>query len=197
MHYFIWVPAHAQLQKEAREKEETSQRMLMAEKRVRVLEDDNRQLRREASEMKKELDKLRKEVRNVNGCRIQGCEQKGSMASVKWPASHTHNCKCRAHAALMGVSAICASHYSFQIHKVVTDVHVYVQKLQNSSSKSPRSPTQCVASPNRKRQCSGASHDELDNSTIDEQDEETEPFLGAGKRGDSSRVDVQAVAAGL
>lgn len=120
-----------ELQKEAREKEETSQRMLTAEKRVRVLEDDNRQLRREASEMKKELDRLRKE------------------------------------------------------------------KLQNSSSKSPRSPTQRVASPNRKRQCSGASHDELDNSTIDEQDEETEPSLGAGKRGDSSRVDVQAVAAGL
>ena len=52
-----------QLQKEAREKEETLQRMLAAEKRVRTLEEDNRHLRREVSEMKKELDKLRKEVR--------------------------------------------------------------------------------------------------------------------------------------
>ena len=51
-----------QLQKEAREKEETLQRMLSAEKRVRALEEDNRQLRREHSEMKKELDKMRKEV---------------------------------------------------------------------------------------------------------------------------------------
>ena len=51
-----------QLQKEAREKEETLQRMLSAEKKVRALEEDNRQLRREHSEMKKELDKLRKEV---------------------------------------------------------------------------------------------------------------------------------------
>ena len=52
----------AQLQKEAREKEETLQRMLSAEKKVRALEEDNRQLRREHSEMKKELDKMRKEV---------------------------------------------------------------------------------------------------------------------------------------
>ena len=51
-----------QLQKEAREKEETLQRMLSAEKKVRALEEDNRQLRREHSEMKKELDKMRKEV---------------------------------------------------------------------------------------------------------------------------------------
>ena len=36
--------------------------MLSAEKKVRALEEDNRQLRREHSEMKKELDKLRKEV---------------------------------------------------------------------------------------------------------------------------------------
>ena len=36
--------------------------MLSAEKKVRLLEDDNRQLRREHSEMKKELDKMRKEV---------------------------------------------------------------------------------------------------------------------------------------
>lgn len=36
--------------------------MLSAEKKVRFLEDDNRQLRREHSEMKKELDKMRKEV---------------------------------------------------------------------------------------------------------------------------------------
>ena len=53
-----------QLQKEAREKEETLQRMLSAEKKVRALEEDNRQLRREHSEMKKELDKMRKEVRS-------------------------------------------------------------------------------------------------------------------------------------
>ncbi len=51
-----------QLQKEAREKEETLQRMLSAEKRVRTLEEDNRQLRREAAEVRKELDRLRKEV---------------------------------------------------------------------------------------------------------------------------------------
>ena len=59
--YRLLVPA-VQLQKEAREKEETLQRMLSAEKRVRTLEDDNRQLRKEHSEMRKELDKLRKEV---------------------------------------------------------------------------------------------------------------------------------------
>lgn len=51
-----------QLQKEAREKEETLQRMLSAEKRVRILEEENRQLRREATEVRKELDRLRKEV---------------------------------------------------------------------------------------------------------------------------------------
>ncbi len=51
-----------QLQKEAREKEETLQRMLSAEKRVRILEEENRQLRREATEARKELDRLRKEV---------------------------------------------------------------------------------------------------------------------------------------
>lgn len=51
-----------QLQKEAREKEETLQRMLSAEKRVRTLEEENRQLRREAAEVRKELDRLRKEV---------------------------------------------------------------------------------------------------------------------------------------
>jgi len=51
-----------QLQKEAREKEETLQRMLSGEKRVRTLEEDNRQLRREAAEVRKELDRLRKEV---------------------------------------------------------------------------------------------------------------------------------------
>ena len=51
-----------QLQKEAREKEEPLQRMLSAEKRVRTLEVDNRQLRREHADMRKELDKLRKEV---------------------------------------------------------------------------------------------------------------------------------------
>lgn len=55
------MPA-VQLQKEAREKEDTLQRMLSAEKRVRSLEEDNRQLRKEHSEMRKELDKLRKEV---------------------------------------------------------------------------------------------------------------------------------------
>ena len=53
-----------QLQKEAREKEDTLQRMLTAEKRVRTLEEDNRQLRREVSEIRKEVDKLRKEVRH-------------------------------------------------------------------------------------------------------------------------------------
>ena len=51
-----------QLQKEAREKEDTLQRMLSAEKRVRILEEENRQLRREATEVRKELDRLRKEV---------------------------------------------------------------------------------------------------------------------------------------
>ncbi len=51
-----------QLQKEAREKEETLQRMLSAEKRVRILEEENRQLWREATEVRKELDRLRKEV---------------------------------------------------------------------------------------------------------------------------------------
>lgn len=62
-----------QLQKEAREKEETLQRMLSAEKKVRALEEDNRQLRREHSEMKKELDKMRKEVRYLKVLASSAC----------------------------------------------------------------------------------------------------------------------------
>ena len=54
-----------QLQKEAHEKEETHERMIRAEKRVHVLEDENKQLKRDVSDMKKELDKLRKEVRGL------------------------------------------------------------------------------------------------------------------------------------
>jgi hypothetical protein len=52
-----------------------------------------------------------------------------------------------------------------------------------------------VASPSRKRQCSGASHDELDNGAMEDQEEENETLLGKG--GENSRVDLQAVAAGL
>lgn len=115
-----------ELQKEAREKEDTLQRMLSAEKRVRILEEENRQLRREATEVRKELDRLRKE------------------------------------------------------------------KQGNNSSKSPGSISQRVASPSRKRQCSGASHDDL---AMEDQEEENEMLLGKG--GDSSRVDLQAIAAGL
>jgi len=64
-----------------------------------------------------------------------------------------------------------------------------VQKQGNGSSKSPRSSSQRVASPSRKRQCSGASH------AMEDQEEEQETLVGKG--GDSSRVDLQAVAAGL
>lgn len=70
-----------------------------------------------------------------------------------------------------------------------------MQKQGNGISKSPRSSTQRVASPSRKRQCSGASHDELDNGAMEDQEEEQETLVGKG--GDSSRVDLQAVAAGL
>lgn len=118
-----------ELQKEAREKEDTLQRMLSAEKRVRSLEEDNRQLRKEHSEMRKELDKLRKE------------------------------------------------------------------KQPNNSSKSPRS-SQRVSSPNRKRQCSAVSHDDMDNGAMPEHQEDAEAQM-ASKGSDSGRVDLQAVAAGL
>ena len=67
-----------------------------------------------------------------------------------------------------------------------------MQKQGNNSSKSPGSISQRVASPSRKRQCSGASHDEL---AMEDQEEENEMLLGKG--GDSSRVDLQAIAAGL
>jgi len=70
-----------------------------------------------------------------------------------------------------------------------------VQKQGNGSSKSPRNSSQRVASPSRKRQCSGASHDELDNGAMEDQEEENETLLGKG--GENSRVDLQAVAAGL
>ncbi|KAA6423290.1 MAG: hypothetical protein FRX49_06742 [Trebouxia sp. A1-2] len=59
------------------------------------------------------------------------------------------------------------------------------QKQGNGSSKSPRSSSQRVSSPSRKRQCSGASHDELDNGAMDNEEEENEMLLGKG--GDSRR----------
>ncbi|KAL3146365.1 hypothetical protein ABBQ32_003053 [Trebouxia sp. C0010 RCD-2024] len=72
-----------ELQKEAREKEETLQRMLSAEKRVRALEEDNRQLRREHSEMKKELDKLRKERQHNSNSKAPRSSQRVSSPTRK------------------------------------------------------------------------------------------------------------------
>ncbi|DBA92208.1 hypothetical protein WJX77_002964 [Trebouxia sp. C0004] len=66
------------------------------------------------------------------------------------------------------------------------------EKQGNGSSKSPRSSSQRVASPCRKRQCNGASLDELHNGAMDDQEEENEMLLGKG--GENNRV---AVAAGL
>ncbi len=73
---------------------------------------------------------------------------------------------------------------------------VLMQRQGSGSNKSPRSSSQRVASP-RKRQCSGATHDDADNGTLEEQDEDAEALAGNGKRSDSGRVDLQAVAAGL
>ena len=72
---------------------------------------------------------------------------------------------------------------------------VPVQKL--GSSKSPRSSSQRVSSPSRKRQCSGFSHADDENNVKEEAEEDAATADGSVKRADNGRVDLQAVAAGL
>ena len=70
-----------------------------------------------------------------------------------------------------------------------------LQKQASNSNKSPRS-SQRVSSPNRKRQCSGVSHDDMDSGALGEQEEDAAAHL-TSKGSDSGRVDLQAIAAGV
>lgn len=70
-----------------------------------------------------------------------------------------------------------------------------MQRQPNSNGKAPRS-SQRVSSPNRKRQCNGTAHDDVDNGAMAEQEVDAEA-QAASKRSDSGRFDLQAVAAGV